>query len=319
MGKIKILTMIVLAVLLLSIASTTSSPDKPVCAQASLESIVIQPDGSISPSGVPIICSGDTYTFTGDIYGAIKIFKSNIVLDGAGYTLTGSFRGNTSDIWIVGNGPTNFNSVGYYTIGVDLGNSSINNITVKNLNVENFSIGMYIWTQNNTITGNGVGDSSVGILMTGANSTLTYNYIADNTEGLFFGFNTSGSFPPGMHVYFNSFVKNNVQLSGCQCKNFNLSESVNYWDNGKFGNYWSNYNGTDLNKDHVGDTPYVIDVLDVDRYPLMQSPASPPIPASQSPIPIAAIVVGVSVPLAAVACFLAFRQIRRHSAGKEKT
>ena len=154
--------------------------------------------------------------------------------------------------------------------------------------------------------------------MTGANSTITDNYIADNTEGLFFGFNTTGSFPPGMAVYLNSFVQNSVQLSG-QCKNFNLSESVNYWDNGKFGNYWSNYNGTDQNNNHIGDKPYVIDVLDVDRYPLMQSPASAPAPASKSPFPIETVVVGVSVPVVAAACFLAFRQIRRHGGGKEKT
>ena len=177
----------------------------------------------ISPNSIPIVRSGHTYTFTGNIYGAIKIFKNGITLNGAGHTLQGPFKGNTTDIWIVGNGtPTNSSSVEQYTIGVDLGNGSINSVTVKNLNVENFSIGMYIWTQNNTITGNGVCDNSVGILMTGANSTLTNNYIANNTEGLFFGFNTTGSFPPGMHVYLNSFVKNNVQLSGCQCKNFNL-------------------------------------------------------------------------------------------------
>ena len=44
---------------------------------------------------------------------------------------------------------------------------------------------------------------------------------------------------------------------------------VNFWDNGKEGNYWEDYNGTDANRDGIGDTPYVIDADNVDRYPLM--------------------------------------------------
>ena len=35
------------------------------------------------------------------------------------------------------------------------------------------------------------------------------------------------------------------------------------------GNYWSNYSGEDLNKDGFGDSPYVIDVNNVDNHPLM--------------------------------------------------
>jgi hypothetical protein len=44
---------------------------------------------------------------------------------------------------------------------------------------------------------------------------------------------------------------------------------VNFWDNGKEGNYWEDYNGTDANRDGIGDAPYVIDADNVDRYPLM--------------------------------------------------
>jgi hypothetical protein len=32
----------------------------------------------------------------------------------------------------------------------------------------------------------------------------------------------------------------------------------NFWDNGTIGNYWSDYNGTDSNRDGIGDSPYII-------------------------------------------------------------
>jgi hypothetical protein len=47
------------------------------------------------------------------------------------------------------------------------------------------------------------------------------------------------------------------------------SDSVNVWNYGDEGNYWSNYNGQDLNVDGIGDQPYVIDENNQDNYPLM--------------------------------------------------
>jgi len=56
-------------------------------------------------------------------------------------------------------------------------------------------------------------------------------------------------------------------------------ESANIWDDGypSGGNYWSDYDGSDLfsgqyqnliRSDGMGDTPYIIDVNNIDRYPL---------------------------------------------------
>jgi parallel beta-helix repeat protein len=73
-------------------------------------------------------------------------------------------------------------------------------------------------------------------------------------------------------IYHNNFIGNAFQVSS--------DGSSNTWDNGypSGGNYWSDYNGTDLysgqhqnvtGSDGVGDTPYVIDANNTDDYPLM--------------------------------------------------
>ena len=64
----------------------------------------------------------------------------------------------------------------------------------------------------------------------------------------------------------------------------NVTEPIHTWDDGRDGNYWSDYNGTDVNGDGIGDTAYVFDVQNEDRYPLMTSPVAPPNVASGFPV-----------------------------------
>jgi parallel beta-helix repeat protein len=60
-----------------------------------------------------------------------------------------------------------------------------------------------------------------------------------------------------------------------------VKSKFNYWDDGypSGGNYWSDYTGFDLysgpyqnetGSDGIGDTPYIIDANNIDRYPLMK-------------------------------------------------
>jgi len=44
----------------------------------------------------------------------------------------------------------------------------------------------------------------------------------------------------------------------------------NKWDNGKEGNYWSDYNGQDTNGNGIGKTPYMVYENFTDNYPLTQ-------------------------------------------------
>jgi parallel beta-helix repeat protein len=277
---------------------------EPVSSQPPLPTILIQPDGTVSPSSAPIIQKGNTYTFTDNIYSTLKIQKSNIILDGAGHTLYGSYNGTAMDVWVLGEGPDQLPQgiLAQYTIGIDLASRTVEGVTISNLNIRNFSIGMYIWTKNNTITGNAVYNNIVGILLSGENETVTQNYISQNQRGLFFGFNNQGdTIPQDIEINHNDFENNVIQLNGCECKDFNTTEPPHCWDNGREGNFWSDYNGTDANNDGIGDTPYVIDLLNLDRYPLMQSPMQPDSPTVISfetiGLGVLAVVVLVAVPL----------------------
>ncbi len=248
-----------------------------------VQTVVINPDGSISPSTVPIQRSGDTYTFTGNVSATMRIHRSNIVLDGAGYTLHGPYNGTASDVWVIGEGSNQLPEgvLAQYTTGIDIANKDVKGITIKNLNILNFSIGMYMWTNNNTVTGNAVSYNIVGILLSGSNSTITNNYISHNTQGLFFGFNDPSDIPSDIIISHNGFESNKMQINGCLCDEYPENEPPHAWDNGEVGNYWSDYNGADTDNDGFGDTPYVVDIQNQDRFPFMQNPAKPPVPSAK--------------------------------------
>ena len=120
-------------------------------------------------------------------------------------------------------------------------------IQVENLNLSHTDEGIQLWNTNNTtITGNTIALSVYGIRLW---------YSSDNK------------------IYHNNFINNTHQAS--------TNTMTDTWDDGypSGGNYWSNYNGTDLQcgqyqnlsgNDGLGDTPYRIDSVNLDDYPLME-------------------------------------------------
>jgi len=119
--------------------------------------------------------------------------------------------------------------------GIYVTNSTYN-IFTKNSIYTNIQHGIRLdYSFNNTISGNDISKNWIrGVLL---------YYSSNNT------------------IFHNNFINNTVSLT-----NIN---STNYLDNGIEGNYWSNYNGTDEDHDGIGDSPYVIDANNQDKYPLM--------------------------------------------------
>jgi parallel beta-helix repeat protein len=161
------------------------------------------------------------------------------------------------------------NNIANNGMGIMLHYSSDNSISGNNITANNYH-GIWLHSSSdNSISGNNItANNDYGIML---------NYSSDNSIS---GNNITANFGDGIMLYsssgnklfHNSFVNNNIQVYS--------SGSVNIWDDGypSGGNYWSDYSGIDEkngpNQDQPGsdgivDTPYIIDVNNRDRYPLM--------------------------------------------------
>ncbi|MBA7513419.1 hypothetical protein ES705_05435 [subsurface metagenome] len=61
-------------------------------------------------------------------------------------------------------------------------------------------------------------------------------------------------------MYLNSFIDNTINAYN--------SGLDNKWDNGSIGNFWDDYQGSDINDDGIGDSPYYFSSNSRDNYPI---------------------------------------------------
>lgn len=237
--------------------------------------VYIGADGSVNPPDSPVSRNGDLYTLTGNIYSdgdGIVILRNNVTLAGAGYAIQGSAAAYSRGIYIQGrNNITIRNTqVGVFEYGLVVEQSS-GVVVEENTFSENLRDGVSFHEASfNMLLGNRILNNGNGIeLRVSNNNSICTNNIEAN---LHYGISLCSS--ENNRIYHNSFVAN-IYSQASPCANL-----TNIWHETYplCGNYWSDYNGTDLhsgffqnetNSDGIGDTLYFIDENNTDRHPLM--------------------------------------------------
>jgi parallel beta-helix repeat protein len=226
-----------------------------------------------------------------------KIVGNNITGNAEGICLEGSYNNTISDNNITNNGGDGilldycFNSTfcenrisdSYY--GIDFHYKSCNNTVSGNIiteassgiriefyskynviignNISNNHNGISIVTSNNIVTGNIMTNNVNGVSISTSNNSISKNNITNNEKGVKLYDASNNMF------YHNNVIDNAIQVYDRGVDSEFVAPSVNQWDNGIDGNYWSDYNGTDSDGNGIGDTPYTVYENNTDRYPLM--------------------------------------------------
>jgi parallel beta-helix repeat protein len=180
----------------------------------------------------------------------VTVAENKIVFNGEGIDVENSVNTTVEDNII--------NGFGLDNIGIMLAYSTACSI-VDNIITNAVYYGIRLWfASSNLIHQNLIRDNDYGIFFHEANlNTISENTISEiGGPGIYFESSSSNE------ILHNNFVNTYDQA-------MIYDNSVNTWDNGFEGNYWSDYNGTDSDQDGIGDTAYVIDANNTDHHPLM--------------------------------------------------
>ena len=224
-------------------------------------SVYINPDGTVTGTK-SIQQNGNVYTLTENISGGIQAQKSNIVIDGAGFTIWGNGMSSRRGIDLSNDR------------GSDPSRPEITNVTIKNLIIVAFDRGIEnINTNNNTITGNIIANcatSGINIIGSPNNVLITNNTIANNGVGISLAYAGGDQTITG-----NNFINNSISVW--------LSATPNV-----DANYWSDYiarypNVTEIDNSGIGNIPYVSSGSQ-DNHPLMKpiAPLEAELPTTNS-------------------------------------
>ena len=216
-----------------------------------------------------ITISGNDITNNGH---GIELFEYSMYITVSGNNIA---QNNGTGIWlgsgscyntVSGNNVTQNNGTGIW-----LGSVSHNNTVSGNNIAQNNGHGIWIfyYSMYNTVSGNNIAQNNghgIGLFGNWYYNSFSENKITENINGIWLYYSSNNT------IYHNNFVDNTVQAYS--------ESSTNVWDDGypSGGNYWSDYDGVDLysgpdqdqpGSDRIGDTEYIIDPMNQDRYPLM--------------------------------------------------
>jgi parallel beta-helix repeat protein len=302
--------------------------------------IYIQSDGSIDPSNASIDKAGNLYVLTGNLVDQRIIIQcDNVILDGSGFTIQYLKWGYSAVSLTNRTGVTvkNLNITGFDD-GVYIETSS--QITVMNSNFsECDSNAVHVWSSSNVnLCSNLFASTTHGIFMVCSNSSIitqnTFCYVSGHVADNFLRLSSSTGCAitennvinctgPSL-VFFNS-SNNLIHHNNLANKTagryvdpdrravISNGGSINMWDNGEKGNYWNDYNGTDINSDGIGDTLYVIDENNRDNYPLMMPYENTPSePIETEPFQITLVIAAATSVIVLCMSLLIYFKKRKH-------
>ena len=214
------------------------------------------------------------------------IIRNNITANRDGIDLRYSSNNNVSENYVTAN-----NGYGIFLISSNYNNNVTGNIVVANKNpgiwlewlsngnmIENntvvsnkgYGVGLYASSENTIVENNIVATKDydgygIALFDNSHYNVMSGNNVTNNIYGVYLSYSSNN------RIFHNNFVRNLHQTF--------IDNSLNYWDDGypSGGNFWSDYNGTDLYSgpyqnetgcDGIGDTPYIMDENNRDNYPL---------------------------------------------------
>lgn len=249
----------------------------------STETIHIRTDGSVYPDTAPISSIDNiTYTLTDNIFGnvpqwtsAIALERDNIVIDGAGYTLQGTYPYYSSTgIELLGRSNITIKNmrIKEFTVGIYLFESSRNSISANDITsnfagfdfevsndnsisennvADNWDVGIYSFGSWNSISRNNVANNRYGIKLEASGASISSNNITNNECGIAIHFHSSYSSIFGNNIAdngygieifmfsnYNSISDNNITNNGCGISPFENSNYNSISGNNIANNGW---------------------------------------------------------------------------------
>ncbi|MEM3769751.1 MAG: NosD domain-containing protein [Candidatus Bathyarchaeia archaeon] len=273
LGVITLLLLIYMLAMVFNIqqvkAGTITVPDNYPTIQAALEA---------SNNGDIIFVRAGVYFENVVVDKSVSLVGENAataIIDGGGSGTVIYITANNVQV----TGFTIRNSGGWPSYGVRI--EDVNNCNVFRNNLTNnwCDIRLY-YSSNNSIAENIITNSEIGIWVANSlNNSITKNTITNNNYGIEIDYCSENNInendimtnnygivltsASNNNIYHNNFINNADQIDSF--------DSVNAWDDGypSGGNYWSDYTGIDNNGDGIGDTAYIINTNNQDRYPLI--------------------------------------------------